>query len=402
MAGVFSSQQNYLGTGKGSKQWMEAFIHGVVSGSTTAGNGQIYGGLGAIAQGTWGDGDPAGYTTGRERDADLENAYLGWRSSDKLFDLSVGRQGFQLGDGFLISGDRINLGKGLDKSLGVKVNRGGAYYIAAKKSFHNTAILRVDPAGPLRGDLFWLSSNNPYQQDTKLGGVNVEYVADNVGTVGASWMKVLDVAQNKGLGVFNQRDGMRITSLRGQGSMGVENLFLSAEYVDQRGGSTAVKNSANAWYLEGGWTFSDLAWKPTLNYRHARFSGDNASTTRNEAFDPLFFGLSRGLGTWYQGEVAANYAGPANSGNKVNRLELTVTPREDLSITLQAWKFSPLNDARDTRGREVDLFAFWQLNKNLTLVPLIGLYDPQGADVKAAQGNSDRNVYMEMVLMFNY
>ena len=151
MAGAFSTREDYLG--EGGKKWREAFIHGVVVGSTRVGSGELYGGLGALAQGTWGDGDAGGYTTGRERDVDLEDAYLGWRTAAGTVDFSFGRQQFQLGDGFLIAGDRINLGKGLD-ALGVDVDRGGAYYLAAKKSFHNTAILRVDPAGPLRGDAF--------------------------------------------------------------------------------------------------------------------------------------------------------------------------------------------------------------------------------------------------------
>ncbi len=399
MAGAFSTREDYLG--EGGKRWREAFIHGVLTGTARAGGGELYGGLGAIAQGTWGDGDAGGYTTGDEREVALEDAYLGWRNAGATVDFSFGRQQFQLGDGFLIAGDRINLGKGLDV-LGVDVDRGGAYYLAARKSFHNTAILRVDPAGPLRGDAFWLQSGNPYQQDTELAGVNLEYVSETHGTLGLSWMKVLDVDQGAGLGIFDRRDGMDITSVRGQGSLGVDNLLLSFEYVDQRGGRTAVKNDADAWYVEGGWTFADVAWSPTLNYRHARFSADKAATTRNEAFDPLFFGLSRGLGTWFQGEVASNYSGPANSGNKVNRLELTLNPRADLSIGLQYWKFDPVGEAPDLAGRELDLFAFWQINDHFTFVPLLGIHEPRGADVKALQGNDRRNVYLQAVLIFTY
>ncbi|WP_341646164.1 alginate export family protein [Thauera sp. SDU_THAU2] len=399
MAGAFSTREDYLG--EGGKKWREAFIHGVLTGSLRAGEGELYGGLGAIAQGTWGDGDAAGYTNGRERDVDLEDAYLGWRSAGGVFDFSFGRQQFQLGDGFLIAADRVNLGKGLDV-LGVDVDRGGAYYIAAKKSFGNTAILRIDPAGPWRGDVFWLKSNNPYQQDTELGGLNLEYVSETYGTLGLSWMKVLGVDKGAGLGIFDSRDGMRIANLRGQGSLGVDNLFVAFEYVDQRGGDTAVKNDADAWFVEGGWTFADVAWSPTLNYRHARFSADKASTTRNEAFDPLFFGLSRGLGTWFQGEVAANYAGPANSGNKVDRLELTLTPREDLAVTLQYWDIRSIGDAADLDGREIDLFAFWQINDKFTFVPLVGIYEPRGKDVKSLQGNDRRNVYLQAVLLFNF
>jgi hypothetical protein len=399
MAGIFSTTEDYLA--EGGKTWSEAYLHGVLVGTTRAGKGEFYGGLGAIAQGTWGDGDAGGYTTGRERDADLEDAYVGWRSSDGLVDFSIGRQQFQLGDGFLISNDPVSLGKGLD-APGVDVDRGGAYYLAGKKSFHNTAVLRLDPEGPLRGDVFWLKSDNPYQQDTELGGLNVEYVSETHGTLGLSWMKVLDVDRGGGLGIFDQREGMRVTSVRGQGSMGVENLFLSFEYVDQRGGDTAVKNEANAWTVEGGWTFADSPWTPTLNYRHARFSADKVSTTRNEAFDPLFFGLSRGLGTWFQGEVASNYAGPANSGNKVDRLELTLLPREDLSVSLQYWDIKSIGNAPDLDGREIDLFAVWEINKNFTLLPLLGIYEPRGADVKALQGNNRRNVYMQAVLIYNY
>jgi len=399
MAGVFSTSEDYLG--EGGKNWQEGFVHGLATGSTGLAGGELYGGLGLIAQGTWGDGDAAGLTDGSERETALEDAYVGWRAAGGAFDLSVGRQQFQLGDGFIIAGDRINLGKGLEP-LGVKVDRGGAYYLAAQKSFGNTAILRVDPAGPMRGDAFWLKSNNPYQQDTELAGVNLEYVADRVGTLGASYMKVLDVDQGKGLGLWDQRDGMRITSVRGQGSLGVDNLLVMFEYVDESGGRSAVKNDAHAWYVEAGWTFADVAWSPSVNYRHAHFSADKPDTSKNEAFDPLFFGLSRGLGTWFQGEVASNYAGPANSGNRVDRLEFTLTPREDLTVFAQLWKFGRVGQAPDLEGRELDIFAFWQINENLIFVPLLGVYEPEGDAVKAAQGNDDRNLYLEAVLIWNF
>ena len=184
--------------------------------------------------------------------------------------------------------------------------------------------------------------------------------------------------------------------------IGIHHRPHARDRVDQRGGSDVVKNDADAWTVEGGWTFADLPWSPTLNYRHARFSADKAGTARNEAFDPLFFGLSRGLGTWFQGEVAANYAGPVNSGNKVDRLELTLAPRADLSVTLQYWDIRSIGDAADLDGREIDLFAFWQINDNFTFVPLVGLYEPRGGDVKALQGNDRRNVYLQAVVLFNF
>ncbi|WP_432474494.1 alginate export family protein [Amphritea sp. HPY] len=395
MAGVFSTDENYTGV-DGGNDWQEAYIKGDLIGRNAMSNGTVYGGLGVIGLGTRGDGDAAGLTSGNESEFKIENAFVGWQSSDGLFDLSLGRQQFMLGDGFIIAGDAISLGE----ISGVDVDRGGAYYLAGQKSFDKTAVLKIDPQGALRGDLFWLQSDNPYHQDTELGGVNIELVDDAKGTLGLSYMKILDVDKGTGFGAWDQRDGMGVVSLRGQGSMGVENLFLSFEYVDESGGDTAVKNDADAWYVEAGWTFADLPWSPNLNYRHAEFSGDDSSTADNEAFDPLFFGFTRGFGTWFQGEVASNYAGPANSGNDVDRIELMLQPREDLTVGLQYWDFGKNADAADLSGSEIDLYALWSINDNWIFSPMLGYYKPDGADVVANQGNDDANLYLQGVMMY--
>ncbi|WP_420390169.1 alginate export family protein [Marinobacter sp.] len=400
MAGYFSTSEDYLA--EGGKDWQEAYGKGTVAVEQTLANtSTLYGGLGVIALGTFGDGDAAGFTTGDESDADIENAYLGWRNARGTLDVSVGRQGFQLGDGFLIAGDAISLGEGLDP-LGVDVDRGGAYYLAGRKSFSNTAIVNYDPDGPLRGDLFWLQSDNPYHQDTELAGINLEMVDDSKGTLGLSYLNVLDVDRGADLALWDQRDGMDVISLRGQGSLGVEDLFLSFEYVDQSGGDTAVENDAYAWYVEAGWTFSNQPWSPGVNVRYAEFSGDEANTGDNEAFDPLFFGFTRGFGTWYQGEVASNYAGPANSGNEVQRVEFTLAPRADLQLAAQYWDFSARDDAADLDGQEIDVYALWSINDQFIFSPLIGWYKPEGDDVIASQGNDDSNLYVQAVLMYFY
>lgn len=398
MAGVFSTDENYTGT-SGGNDWQEAYLKGDLVGRRGLENGgTVYGGLGVIGLGTWGDGDAAGLTSGNERELKIENAFVGWQSADGVFDLSFGRQQYMLGDGFIIAGDAISLGE----ISGVNVDRGGAYYLAGQKSFDQTALIKIDPEGPLRGDLFWLQSDNPYHQDTELAGINLELVDDAKGTLGLSYMTVLDVEQGAGLGAWDQRDGMDVVSLRGQGSMGVENLFLSFEYVDESGGDTATKIDADAWYVEAGWTFADMPWSPTLNYRHAEFSGEDNSTSDREAFDPLFFGFTRGFGTWFQGEVASNYAGPANSGNSVDRLELMLQPREDLTVGLQYWDFGKEGDSEDRSGTEVDLFALWSINDNWIFSPMIGYYSPDGSDVQTAQGNDNSNLYLQGVLMYFY
>lgn len=400
MAGVFSASEDYIG-GDG-QIWQEGYGKATLSGTHALGaDMSVYGGLGGIVSGTFGDGDAAGFTTGDERELDLENAYIGLKSGDGLLDVSVGRQSFQLGDGFLIAGDAISLGEGLDPA-GVDVDRGGAYYLAGRRSFANTAILRLDPKGPVRGDLFWLESNNPYQQDTELGGGNLELVDDGLGTLGLSYLKILDVDAGANLALWDQREGMDVVSLRGQGNFGVEDLFVSFEYVDQSGGDTDVKNDANAWYVEAGWTFSGLRWSPGVNARYSSFSGDDSATTDNEAFDPLFFGFTRGYGTWFQGEVASNYAGPANSGNDAARVELTLAPRSDLVLGAQYWDFGSNDDAPNLDGRELDVYALWTVNENFVVSPLIGFYEPEGFDVTESQGNDDTNLYAQAVLMYFY
>lgn len=399
MAAAMSLDENYTGT-PGKKTWQEGYIKGDLVGSNLLDNGStLYGGLGLIALGTRGDGDGLGLTTGDESEIDVENAYLGWQSSNNLIDLSVGRQMLILGDGFLIAGDAISPGEGFDSVSNGSLDRGGAYYLAGRKSFSNTAVLKVDPEGPLRGDLFWLKSDNQYQQNTELTGLNLEYVNDEMGTVGLTYMKATDVDVGAGLALFNNRDGMDIVSVRGQGSMGVENLFLSFEYVSETGGDQ-VEKDANAWYVEGGWTFADLPWTPNLNYRHAEFSGDDSATADDETFDPLFFGFTRGFGTWFQGEVASNYGGPFNSGNDLDRLELTLTPRDDLTIGLQYWDFDKTDDAADNAATEIDLYALWSINDNWVFSPMLGLYEPKGSANKAAQGNGSDNLYVQAVMMY--
>lgn len=400
MLGVFHSEARY--TDGAGRDWQEGYFKATLTGKTAFPSGPgLYGGVGGIALGTFGGGDAGGYTRGDERRARLENAYAGFRTGDGLIDFSLGRQKFQLGDGFLIAGDAISLGNG-PLVAGAKVNRGGAYYLAAQKSFDNTAVLRINPEGQWRGSLFWLKSDVAYQQDTELAGIDIEHV-DRRGTLAASYLAILDVDKDGGLGLWNKRKGMKVYSLRGQGSLGVETLFLSFEYVAERGGDTAIENRGEGWYIEGGWTFASAPLAPSLNYRHACFSADNPrSARRDESFDPLFFGLSRGLGTWFQGEVAANYVGPANSGNTVDRLELTLNPHKNLSVTLQAWKFRHVRHAPRLDGREIDLFAWWQVDEYITVVPLIGFYSPEGRDARAAQGGGDTNFYAQGIVMFNF
>ncbi len=388
--GTFSSQESYDITGaavndEGSSNWQEAYIKYGLSATRNLNQGAtVYGAFNLLSSGTFGDGDAGGFTSGDERKTKVEDAYLGWRSGDTISSLgenglefSFGRQNLSFGDGFLINGDALNFGDALGKEL----NRGGAYWLAARKAFDQTAVLKIANGKGLRSDIFWIASDNKAQSETELAGINVEYSTEK-GTFGAMYLKGLDVNEDFG---NTHRDGQDTLSLRFQGNAGVENLFLSSEFVTQKQGDDTRKD-ANAWYVEAGWTFAEVPWSPSVNYRYSTFE---------EGFDPLFFGFNRGYGTWFQGEVASNYAGPFNSETDVHHLALKASPSETLSFGALFFDFGDTAGNGSLDGQEIDLYAEWVVNEHLIISPLLGFYTPDNAGVQI--GNSDTNTYFQMI-----
>ena len=114
----------------------------------------------------------------------------------------------------------------------------------------------------------------------------------------------------------------------------------------------------------------------------------------------MFYGFSRGYGTWFQGEVAGNYAGPFNTNSRIQNVSLKLTPLENLSVGVLLFNFDTIDrNLGNTDGQEVDLYAEWHVNDHLTIMPLLGLYSP---DKSAAQGgtqlgNTDNNLYSQVV-----
>ncbi|UVL43853.1 alginate export family protein [Pseudomonas moraviensis] len=392
---VMHSDENYATTGtkdSGSSNWREGFIKYGLNGSSKFQNqSSLYGAFSLLSSGTWGDGDAAGFTKGSERRTAVEDAYLGWRSGSLFsslgengIEISAGRQEVIVGDGFLIKGDALSLG---DVDLGNNFDRGGAYYLAPRKAFDGTAVLRIGGEKGWRGDLMWLGSDNRAQAETKLAVATLENVADE-GTLGLTYIKGLDVNERFATPFQSERDGMQTVSLRGAGSLGIENLNLAVEYATQDRDS----GRENAWYMEGSWTFASVPWSPKATYRYSRFS---------ESFDPLFYGNSRGYGTWFQGEVASNYAGPFNSNTRVHHVGLKVTPRENLTIGALYFDFDPIDRSlANLGGREFDIYAEVAVSDHVFISPVLGLYKP---DKAASQGGSqlgsqNTNTYVQLIV----
>jgi len=390
--GHFNSRKTYDGVPGGST-WSEGFIkYGLSGDQALAGNGTAYGAFAMVSSATWGDGDPGGITDGSERTTKIEDAYLGWRSGD-LFpvlgkdgvDISGGRQVIKLGRGFIINDDGTNGGKALaDGSL----NRGGAYYLAARHAFDQTAVVRLGGQDGVHGSLQWLKSDNPIQADTEMAAGTLDYTT-KPGTLGLTWIHGIDVNDRFASDFQRQRRGMNVYSLRGEGDAGIENASLAFEYAWQDKDTGPEK----AWYGEAGYTFADVAWAPKLTYRYTRYS---------QKWDSLFAGLSGGYGTWFQGEVAGNYAGPFNTNTGIHHVGLRATPLENLTVSALYFDFNTVRTRNEVNrdARELDVYAEWAVTPHLIISPLVGLYKPKkDASNGGTQINGDgTNLYSQITV----
>ncbi|WP_435100727.1 alginate export family protein [Arhodomonas sp. AD133] len=409
--GYFSSQDDYSGRGREEVDWSEAYIKAGISGERALGNGaSVYGALNLLASTTDGDGDAGGFTTGEESELDLEDAYVGWRSgglfgeADNGVDFSVGSQAFTVGDGWLINGDALNVGAG----LGDDVDRGGAYWLAPRRAFRRTAIARFSTASPWRGDVFYLASDNAVQGDTEIAGVNVEYGNDRLGTLAATYLRVVDVDDEVLGGLQAHREDLNTLSVRGNGSLGLDDTTFAFEATMQRGdpgiagGDADVR--AHAWYVEGGYQFADAPLAPKITYRFSRFSGDDPDTTDIEAYDPLFYGFSRGYGTWFQGEVAGNYTGPFNTNADVQHVGLYLHPHERVRLGALYFDFTSRETASgvsDDFAEEVDVFMEYAVTDRLFVSPVYSRFEP-GQGLADTLGRDETNHYFQLIAIWNY
>lgn len=400
-AAAFYSQHNYDLFGDkqpGKSDWQEYALGYGLSGNHTLFGGTAYGAVMLKSLGTVGQGDAAGFTNGTEHLTAPDDLYIGWKSGNDIpflgkdgLDVSGGRQNIVIGNGFLIDGDALSFGNAAANGA---FNRGGGYWLANRGTFAQTGVIKLGGDSGLHGSVMYLGSSNRGQAKTKLGVLNLEDTS-KYGTLGLSYLDVLSVDNNLEQMLGLNRDHMKVYDARFQGDAGVPDLFLSAEYAYETKHDQA---NQNAWYAEAGWTFSKVMFQPSIKYRFSRFS---------DGYDTLFYGVGpEGLGTWFQGEVAGNYAGPFNANSRINTVFLSANFTQELSVTLSLWRYHTVNPAAgpNTSGQEEDLFAMWSPNQYITLIPLIGLYKPQAsADNGGTQlGGAGTSLYGMLLLIANY
>jgi hypothetical protein len=362
-----------------SDQWFEGYVKPALSATyTLASSSEIYGKVSAVGERTYGS-VPAAF--GEDVSSfGPEDLYIGWRSGKSLsigenaVDFSVGREPYQLGHGFLLFDGAAEGG-----------SRGG-YWTNARKAFEFAAIGRVNP-GRHKAEVFYLDKDELAEEDSgsRLWGANYEYSFNDQSTVGATYMKWFAHAD-----VRPGRDGLNVYDFRAfiTPVPSIADLTAEVEYAREDNGEAL---DSNGWYLQGAYQFSNAVWKPKLSYRYAFFQGDDVTTPKNEAFDPLFLGFND-WGTWWQGEIAGEYF-LSNSNLKSHEIRVHTTPTEAIGTGLiffnfkldQPASFAPGVTAKDV-ANELDWYMDWKINENFTASFVAAYADPG----KAVQQGFDR------------
>jgi hypothetical protein len=379
-----------------SDQWFEGYVRPGLSGVyTLRSSSEVYGKLSAVGERTYGSVPPVfGVDVSSFGPEDL---YIGWRSGKALaigenaLDFSVGRAPFQLGHGMLLYDGASEGG-----------TRGG-YWTNARKAFEFAAIARFQPAHH-KIEAFYLDRDELPENDTgsRLWGLNYELSVgkDNATTIGATYMKWFAHADKK-----PGRDGLDVYNLRAYTAPfpAAPDLSFELEYAAERNGE---KLDSNAWTVQGAYQWSKASWKPKLTYRYAFFQGDDPSTPRNEAFDPLFPGFYD-WGTWWQGEIAGEYF-LSNSNLKSHLVRAHFAPTGKLGCGLMFFKFlldhptsfGPAVTSTDAAS-EIDAYADWKLHPHFIL-SLVGAYNDPGKAVQQYTGRTKKFAYGMVYIAYSF
>ncbi|WP_086182128.1 hypothetical protein [Acinetobacter sp. ANC 4558] len=386
---MFHSDKSYNDpAATGSASWQEGYIKYGIKSEYELTNSTLFANLVGISTATFGDGDAGGFTSGKERKTVLDEWSLGWKNKHENYpaiDGSIGRQKIVIADGFIVAGDALNVGKALADG---ELYRGGGYYLAAQQSFDFTTNVNVQLNENFKTHWYYLKSNNKAQNKAKFWATDWQYKY-NQSDFGLMYLQILDVDDplNK-----SDRKHLKDVSIRAKHQL-TEQFDIKGEYVHQKKKS----ERENAWYVATNYTFDQVKYTPTIGYRYSSFS---------EHYDPLFYGnTDAGFGTWFQGEVAGNYAGPFNSNARIQQISLQASVMENLHLGVLAYQYNTIKkQEKNLNGHEIDLFAVWEPFKNMNVIPLIGFYKPKkDLDNLGTQvSNTKTNTYAQLILQYSF
>jgi hypothetical protein len=424
--GVFGVSQANYGAGSfnadhpaGSRRtdpiWGEAFIKPGIGFSAEMLGGRFYANFTTIYAQTIGDGDASLFTAmrGNPGEIGLEEANFGLSGdlpafAAGTFDLQIGRQNLVIDDGFLIADGTINAGK--------RAN----FYMVPRNVFDGLGVLHLNGT-PVRADIFMLTDDTNLdltrrgfdQPPTEFIGFDVTWF-ENAATDGADGSKLyadrkryitatyFHVTKSLVDGVRTSRDGLDTYALAIGGALipSLPDFTFYAQGVLERNGNAGRNVRANAYYIEPGWSFSNLPLSPTIYYRYSHYSGARApGAATSEAYDPLFYGGGyRGgnFGSYYYGEILSEYF-IANSNTDIHQVMLTLTmpfhvlnDEDSLNVHLIYYRYlydqtGGLGIASDSLGHEVNLATEYQYSPHTTIAAAVGVATP-GSGAKEALG----------------
>lgn len=333
---------------------------------------------------------------------DIEQLYGGVLvaapDSPVSFNLSAGRQKFQLNQGFLFSQF-----SGSANAL----ERAGSYF--NPRTAYEMTVLANLRFGNFRLQGFFLQPNElPIaDSETQYLGASLSYNNNRNLEVSLSYVTVPESSRlyilpngetgsREGLQVINPR--IRLSSL-----FSVEGLWMEGEYAYQF--SDELDMSAQGGYLWMGYTAQDVSWRPSISYRFAGFSGDDPNTSAYERFDPLQAG---GLSDWLQGISLGKVYN--NSNNFSHRVSLSVQPSPSLSLSLDYYyRFvDQLNNLGGNRalqvlesrdlGHEVQFVARYFITQNFMVQGVSAIAFPGSAIRRAVSEDTDPWVTFQLSL----
>lgn len=306
--------------------WAEGYLHAGIGALTPIAQSpwNAFMALSVIAPGATGTDIFSDETRGT---TDLELAYAGAYMSqgDKHFKLSVGRQNFSLGQGFLISqfASQSNAGPRPGVYISPRTALDFSVIADAKIANWSAKVFFIDP-----------NEYEPIESNTNLGGLNVAYqLSENI-MVDVTGMQITasDSAYRFPDGTTGDRAGVSTLAagVHRTASPGDYGIWFDAELATQH--HTDFSMDAHAGYAHIGWIARSATWEPSLSYRYAHFSGDDPESKTYERFDTLYSG---GLDHWLQG-IQINKV-LTQSNRLTHRIRLNVSPMKKMDLTLDLY-----------------------------------------------------------------
>jgi len=333
--GVFSDTNPWFGAAEdfvagpyrptGTVAWGEAYLEPGLAGITQLGDSPayLYGAASYTISGTL---QPDIFRTDNRFYGGVEDLYGGVLLAEPgrplAFNLSVGRQIFQLNQGFLFS----------QFSGSANALERGASYSNPRTAYDMTVLANLR-WGDFRLQGFFLEPDELPIADsgTQYLGTSLAY-HNNQGLEAV--LSYITVPQSNRAYLLPNgdrftRDGLQVINprLRQSTLFGVPGLWAEGEYAYQFSAQQAMAAQGGSLWL--GYTAEEISWRPSLSYRFAGFSGDNPNTPTYERFDPLQAG---GLSDWLQG-ISLGKLYP-NSNSFSHRITLSAQPSPNLSLSL--------------------------------------------------------------------